>query len=135
MKTIEDKSAEMLKRWNELHPASTPFSVDLKDVPVTAPETPKSFDLVKSGSGTNAVELLYNKLAAWGKKIDLPPEERLREPITWVGKIAVGESKDYAGWWDVILPPPERGVSISFFGPLAKLRAIEQAERLKDQYQ
>lgn len=125
-------SEELTKRWNELH--ETPKK---PPTPVVRTEstTPSRQDndlaqkgLVAAGSGDGTIEKMFKRFKGATK----PPEERLRAPIIWIGKLAVGESKDFDGWWDVILP--NQAASISFYGPFARQRALAQAEKLKEQY-
>jgi hypothetical protein len=76
---------------------------------------------------------LFAKSAGITDAVFKRAKKKLRDPITWVGPIAVGEEKFLKGWWAAILP--NSPTLISFFGPLARKRAIEKAESLRKEYE
>ena len=53
----------------------------------------------------------------------------LKHPIIWVGRIAVGEVRNFPGWWGAV---PPVGFMFSYAGEGAKERALAISIKFKD---
>jgi hypothetical protein len=132
--TIEQFSNELLDRWKELHPECKKVKEESKKTkglltypPITGVGDSKVVDDEKV-----PIEI-FNRRDGISEAVFNRAKKKLRDPITWVGPIAVGEEKNLRGWWAAVLP--DSTATISFFGPLARKRAIEKAELLKKEYE
>ena len=129
MQTIEQFSDQLLSRWKELHPE---YKKPVK-------EEPKVKGLLSYPPEAGGTRLCLvddeniSNLAGITEDVFKRAKKKLRDPITWVGPIAVGEEKNLRGWWAVVLP--NSATQVSFFGPLARKRAIEKAELLRKDYE
>jgi len=135
MQTVEQFSDELLNRWKQLHPEykkPKEESVKIKGLLTYPPSVGTGETKVVDGDEalvkTNDSFIFDGITDAIFKRA----KKKLRDPITWIGPIAVGEEKHLPGWWAAVLP--NSPTVISFFGPLARKRAIEKAELLKKEY-
>jgi hypothetical protein len=67
-----------------------------------------------------------------GKQNNTDKIKSLKEPILWFGKIAVGESLVFPGWWEIV---PPIGLTVSYYGSTGKNLAIAQAQIMREQYE
>jgi len=144
MQTIEQFSNELLDRWKQLHPE---YKKPVRQEPpktkglLTYPPGSGTGELVNSAGDSlvvnkeddDHVAIDYDKSLGITDEIFKRAKKKLRDPITWIGPIAVGEEKFLRGWWAALLP--NSATVISFFGPLARKRAIEKAELLRKEYE
>jgi len=136
MQTIEQFSDELLNRWKELHPEYK----KPKEEP-TKPKGPLTYPPAVGAGEARGVDgdeeykavMDFDKNAGITDAIFKRAKKKLRDPITWIGPLAVGEERYLPGWWAVVLP--NTPTLVSFFGPLARKRAIEKAELLRKVYE
>jgi len=146
MKSLDEKIAELQKRWAELHKTPPPAKRDNYRKPVTGckpdcsdcatkkfppPVLTKSKDKLLSNEELKRIQDLIRddmqKLKQMYGQNHKAPTDALKEPITWFGPLAVGEEKNFPGWWSVVLAS---GIKISYVGDGADKVAKDTAQRL-----
>jgi hypothetical protein len=146
---LEQKKAELLKRWQELKgekevkkeekppseravpkPFTSAFGMvpqaakDLKFIELS--ERLQLFDSIFKNA--NFTDIDKNKLKAnYKERFD-----DLKEPLTWFKKVVVGESRAFPGIWTV-LPPV--GITIQYMGEQSKQLAMRHAEMIQNYYE
>lgn len=150
MKLQEEKAAEVRARWEEIQKEKKIRTFrevvnDLKNsntkpaVKDTRPAltsgaikemTKKITDMVppKSGELSSDDKAKYEAIQ---KKDHDEAIADLKTPIEWYGKIAVGESRSFPGWWNVV---PPTGSKVSYLGPEGRDRARAQARMMQSWY-
>lgn len=148
MKTIEEKAAALKIRWEELHKSDSPKPKSPKPTQTLGEQKQLSGNPTQKEKNIFKNELLNSDMirdiffsymkgtggikVPDGVKNNSYNLQNLKEPITWVGNIAVGESRSLKGWWDTVCPD---NVMLSYIGPGAKERCIEVAEILRSKYE
>ncbi len=146
MKLQEEKAAEVRQRWNEIQNAKAKEAAK-PTVPMSKPPVKDTRPALTSG----VVREMANKIKdIANKRYDqLTPDEKkqvadtrklshdediadLKQPVEWFGKVAVGESKSFPGWWKVV---PPVGFSISYQGKAAHNQAVAQAQIIREYYE
>jgi hypothetical protein len=125
--TVEQFSEELLTRWKQLHPE---YKKPVKQEPLvrsksllTYPPDVRPGDvlavngdsLVVGKEDKDDVAIDYDKNQGITDAIFKRAKKKLRDPITWIGPIAVGEEKFLRGWWAALLP--NSATVIFFFRP------------------
>jgi hypothetical protein len=154
--TPKDRAAMLTLRWNQIHneidkkevrkaaesfawKGPKPKEPTLTRTPVITEDYQNRLDDIRQrlfGPG-------YNK---YKDKLDegyvppkvVPPDgilnsnaylQDLKHPITWVGRIAVGEVRNFPGWWGAV---PPIGYMFSYAGEGAKDKALAIAMKFKE---
>lgn len=158
METIEQKTAQLRKRWEELHPPK-PLAVEkekpkprtaymtnlygdeidrygniLKLKPATIKgEVPTLIKLLEDSIvQANLRKFVRSHLYERGMTNNNPYLKHLKD-VEWIANIAVGiDKRTGLGEWWCVCPPV--GVMISYVGDGAKERAVKKANELKEYY-
>jgi hypothetical protein len=150
MKLQEDKAAEVRERWTQIQlqknlrkAVDSLKSTNVKPVMRRENDTRPAMtqgqqdDMVKKvmdiAKGDNNV-LTPEEKEALELKQRRDRESSLEDlkTIEWFGKVAVGESRSFPGWWKVV---PPVGFAISYMGKTAQEQARAQARMIREWYE
>jgi hypothetical protein len=139
---IEQKTEALRKRWEELQPKSEP-----KPTPKSTYQQDHDHKIDGSQQAQKSLEdtvdyvmrflrsyapIAHNSRGVQkGGKNENERLGSLKEPITWVGNLAVGEDKYIKGLWKIV---PPVGISITYSGEGAKEEALRRAESIRYLY-
>ncbi len=137
MLSLEEKQAVLIKKWQALRKA--PIKTAVKPSSPSPTSTVSTDILNRSDKNIENLTLAIWEASGRDLKSLVPPGVKnqswyllnLKEPIKWVGNLAIGADKRFDGWWNVV---PPSGCMISYFGPGAYERAMEMADKIRSYY-
>jgi hypothetical protein len=142
---IEQKTEALRKRWEELQsktvtpkpPATPPADANWSNKKIGKPDYDNPTTIAEAADYISRFLRSYAPLAHSNRGVQRGGKnenERLRslkEPITWVGNLAVGEDKYIKGLWKIV---PPVGISVAYSGEGAKEEALKRAESIRELY-